>query len=147
MKKIFYSLIVFATAFCSFSSCDDEKETEGIINSHPEESAAGTYTGTFVIVSNSDTSTIDGSVVLSTDTAYICNVAVTVGDNDAVSALANIVQHSNGYDLLNSVKNDIGYAGFEGTISNDGVLALSYYTLVTKGRKQVQTYYNFEGSK
>lgn len=149
---------ILVSALCAlalgFSACDDDDD-DPIISTHPEQAIAGkTFDGKFQQINNTtkDTTYTDGSLAFeATDTAYVCKVTATVGE-DAYSYKANVVQTSNGFSFFCYPEDaggvtPIGNTGFLGTITNNDDAMLYFERSKRSGKRTVIFIFTFSNTK
>lgn len=144
---------ILVSALCAlalgFSACDDDDD-DAILSTHPEKEIAGkSFDGIFqqVNTKTNDTTYVDGVLAFeATDSAYVCNVSVSVGA-EVFSANANVVLTSNGFKFYSPVSSKISDTGFHGTIANDNDVTIYFERPVVVGRGTVNTLFWFSNSK
>ena len=152
MKKIIYSLAAMLALSFSFVSCGDDDDTISFPTT-PEKAAAGTYTGTWTVSSDTESSEGSGTIILTaTDTPYNVDVTIegsftTAALNVSSTSIANITQANNGFVFNNNMATNPLGAGFTGKIDENGNIGVNFQKEVRVGRKQYKYNYVFYGKK
>ncbi len=152
MKKIIYSLAAMLALSCSFVSCGDDDDTISFPTT-PEKAAAGTYTGSWTVTS--DTETVEGSgtiTLAASSTPYNVDVTIegsfsTTALNVSTTSIANIAHANNGFVFNNNTDSNPLGAGFTGKIDESGAIGVNFQKEVRVGRKQYKYNYIFVGKK
>jgi hypothetical protein len=152
MKKIIYSLAAMLALSFSFVSCGDDDDTISFPTT-PEKAAAGTYTGSWTVTS--DTETVEGSGTITLDassTPYNVDVTIegsfsTTALNVSTTSIANIAHANNGFVFNNNTDSNPLGAGFTGKIDESGAIGVNFQKEVRVGRKQYKYNYIFVGKK
>ena len=152
MKKIIYSLAAMLALSCSFASCGDDDDTISFPTT-PEKAAAGTYTGSWTVTS--DTETVEGSgtiTLAASSTPYNVDVTIegsfsTTALNVSTTSIANIAHANNGFVFNNNTDSNPLGAGFTGKIDESGAIGVNFQKEVRVGRKQYKYNYIFVGKK
>lgn len=154
MKIKILALALSALAL-GFSACDDDDD-DAIISTHPEKEIDGmSFTGKYqqVNLTTKDTTYTDGALSFAaTDSAYVCMVTATVGEND-YSYQANVVKTSNGFSFYTTLDGavdgviPIGTSGFNGEITNDGEALIQFNRRVGNGLRARINQFTFSNTK
>lgn len=152
MKKIIYSLAAMLALSCSFVSCGDDDDTISFPTT-PEKAAAGTYTGSWTVTS--DTETVEGSgtiTLAASSTPYNVDITIegsfsTTALNVSTTSIANIAHANNGFVFNNNTDSNPLGAGFTGKIDESGAIGVNFQKEVRVGRKQYKYNYIFVGKK
>lgn len=152
MKKIIYSLAAMLALSFSFVSCGDDDDTISFPTT-PEKAAAGTYTGSWTVTS--DTETVEGSgtiTLAASSTPYNVDVTIegsfsTIALNVSTTSIANIAHANNGFVFNNNTDSNPLGAGFTGKIDESGAIGVNFQKEVRVGRKQYKYNYIFVGKK
>jgi hypothetical protein len=152
MKKIIYSLAAMLALSFSFVSCGDDDDTISFPTT-PEKAAAGTYTGSWTVTS--DTETVEGSgtiTLAASSTPYNVDVTIegsfsTTALNVSTTSIANIAHANNGFVFNNNTDSNPLGAGFTGKIDESGAIGVNFQKEVRVGRKQYKYNYIFVGKK
>lgn len=152
MKKIIYSLAAMLALSFSFVSCGDDDDTISFPTT-PEKAAAGTYTGSWTVTS--DTETVEGSgtiTLAASSTPYNVDITIegsfsTTALNVSTTSIANIAHANNGFVFNNNTDSNPLGAGFTGKIDESGAIGVNFQKEVRVGRKQYKYNYIFVGKK
>jgi hypothetical protein len=152
MKKIIYSLAAMLALSFSFVSCGDDDDTISFPTT-PEKAAAGTYTGSWPVTS--DTETVEGSgtiTLAASSTPHNVDVTIegsfsTTALNVSTTSIANIAHANNGFVFNNNTDSNPLGAGFTGKIDESGAIGVNFQKEVRVGRKQYKYNYIFVGKK
>ena len=136
----------------SFVSCGDDDDTISFPTT-PEKAAAGTYTGSWTVTS--DTETVEGSgtiTLAASSTPYNVDVTIegsfsTTALNVSTTSIANIAHANNGFVFNNNTDSNPLGAGFTGKIDESGAIGVNFQKEVRVGRKQYKYNYIFVGKK
>ena len=151
MKKIIYSLILFMAFGFACVSCSDDDDDAAAPSGNAASVAAGTYTGTWTRILDSDTLTAEGTMIVSaTDSAYTADIAYACSTfNLNTSSVANFAYSGASGSLFDysngSTSNGMGTI-FCGKITDGVATAIFSYTQKS-GRKSYTYKYSFVGTK
>lgn len=152
MKKLIYSLAAMLALSFSFVSCGDDDDTISFPTT-PEKAAAGTYTGSWTVTSDTETLEGSGTITLAaSSTPYNVDVTIegsfsTTALNVSTTSIANIAHANNGFVFNNNTDSNPLGAGFTGKIDESGAIGVNFQKEVRVGRKQYKYNYIFVGKK